>query len=156
MGLRTALRRPGGKGAMAGGLLGLAVMGLGLSGWGEVEAVVEAVRLLAAIPPFFFDPVLQAPEWVHAPLVIAWWAAVGGLVAALAEKGFFGQAATAVLILSLTVAQLHTRNEIESSVDNALDAVKRMVEEHWPEDWTVKLPWKDGEVAPVPEGPEKP
>lgn len=114
------LRRPWGRGAVI-GLMVAAVVPAGLA------IGFDGVRVLAAIPPFLYGPLLKAPQPLLWALFAAWWGGVGALVGWGIARGVRGRVGAALFLVVLGTAHLQTLASIERGLAGAADAMARIL-----------------------------
>lgn len=120
-------RRPWGLGAVIGLMVAAAVLAaLGIE-FEDESRLKSALQLLAAIPPFLYTPLLQAPQPLLWTLFAAWWGGVGALVGWGFARGVRGRVGAGLLLAALVVAHPQTLASIERGLAGAADAIARIL-----------------------------
>ena len=120
-------RRPWGLGAVIGLMVAAVVpaaLGIGLE---DGSGLNSALQFLAAIPPFLYSPLLQAPQPLLWALFAAWWGGVGALVGWGLARGVRGRVGAALFLVVLVIAHLQTLASIERGLAGAADAITRIL-----------------------------
>ena len=121
------LRRPWGRGAMIGLMVAAVVPAALGTGIGDRSGLTVALQFLAAIPPFLYGPLLQAPQPLLWTLFAAWWAGVGALVGCGLARGARGRVGAGLLLGVLIIAHLQALASIERGLAGAADAMARIL-----------------------------
>jgi len=126
------VRRPWGRGAAI-GLMVAAVVPAGFAiGLEDEPGLKSAFQLAAAIPPFLYGPLLQAPQPLLWMLFAAWWAGVGALVGWGLVRGIRGRVGAGLLLAILVAAHLQTLASARRGLGGAAGAMARILQTVFP------------------------
>lgn len=120
-------KRPWARGAVVGLVVAAVVPAALGAGIGHRSALEVALQFLAAIPPFLYGPLLQAPQPLLWALFAAWWGGVGALVGWGIARGVRGRVGAALFLVVLGAAHLQTLASIERGLAGAADAMARIL-----------------------------
>lgn len=120
-------RRPWGRGAVIGLMVAAVVLVAPSTGFEDESRLKSALQFLAAIPPFLYGPLLQAPQLLLWALFAAWWGGVGALVGWGLTRGVRGRAGAALFLAVLAAAHLWTLASIERGLTGAAAAMARIL-----------------------------
>lgn len=121
------LRRPRGRGAVIGLIVAAVVPAALATGIGGESGLKSVLQFLAAIPPFLYGPLLQAPQPLLWALFAAWWGGVGALVGWGLARGVRGRLGAGLLLAVLAAAHLQTLASIERGLAGAAGAMARIL-----------------------------
>ena len=121
------LRRPWGRGAVIGLMVAAVVLAALGTGIGDRSGLKVALQFLAAVPPFLYGPLLQAPQPLLWALFAAWWGGVGALVGWGIARGARGRVGAALFLAALVVGHIRTWFAIERGLSGAADAMARIL-----------------------------
>jgi hypothetical protein len=97
------------------------------TGVGGESGIKSVLQFLAAIPPFLYTPLLQAPQSLLWALFAGWWGGVGALVGLGLASGVRGRVGAALLLALLVVGHIQTRAAVERGLSGAADAMARIL-----------------------------
>lgn len=120
-------KRPWGRGAAIGLLVAAVVLAALSTGFEDESGLKSALQFLAAVPPFLYGPLLQAPQPFLWALFAAWWGGVGALVGWGIARGVRGRVGAALFLVVLGAAHLQTLASIERGLAGAADAMARIL-----------------------------